>query len=241
MNKNANVRIAGTLDVRAVRAMKAPWIRRFKNHLLPGHMKGLVAYLASRSLGPTVGLVSVIGELRMRTLHLPGQVYFEWLARKKAGVPQDELDAFRMLYGKHVDYGVVSYRVITDAGVAYMVDDFDNASGGADISLFNFHGCGTGSTAESAADTTLVSEITTQITPDSTRATGTRSQPAANQYRSTGTVNFDGSVTVQEHGFFNQAGTGGGILWDRTVHGSQAMGSGESIQYQYTLTVNSGG
>lgn len=135
--------------------------------------------------------------------------------------------------------GLLSTRVVTDAGVAYIVDDWD---GGANtIDLFNYHGCGTGTTAEAAGDTALVTESTTALNPDSTRATGTKSQPAANQMRTVGTVTFDASAAITEHGIFTQAATGGGTLLDRSVFSAINVVSGDSIQFTYTLTLSAGG
>jgi len=104
-----------------------------------------------------------------------------------------------------------------------------------------YHGCGTGTTAEAAADSALVTESTTALNPDSTRATGTQSEPAANQLRSTGTLTFDNTAAVTEHGLFSQAATGGGTLFDRTVFSAVNVVSGESIQFQYTVTFTAGG
>lgn len=135
--------------------------------------------------------------------------------------------------------GLLSTRLVTDAGVAFWVDDWDN--GVTDISTMNFHGCGTGATAEAVGDTALQIESTTALNPDSTRATGTRSQPAANQYRTVGTVTFDAAAAITEHGIFSQAATGGGTLWDRSVFAAINVTSGDSIQFTYTCTVSSGG
>lgn len=135
--------------------------------------------------------------------------------------------------------GLLSTRLVTDAGVAFLVDDWDNSV--TDLTTMNFHGCGTGTTAEAVGDTALVTESTTALNPDSTRATGTRSQPAANQYRSVGTVTFDASAAITEHGIFSQAATGGGTLWDRSVFSAINVASGDSIQFTYTCTVSSGG
>jgi hypothetical protein len=105
----------------------------------------------------------------------------------------------------------------------------------------NYHGCGTGTNAENATDTALQTESTTALNPDSTRATGTRSQPAANQYRTVGTLTFDASAAVTEHGIFSQSATGGGTLWDRSQFSAINVASGDSIQFTYTCTVSSGG
>lgn len=135
--------------------------------------------------------------------------------------------------------GLVSTKLVTNAGVAFLVDDWDNSA--TDMTTFNFHGCGTGNTAEAAGDTALVTESTTALNPDSTRATGTKSQPSANILRSVGTVTFDASAAIVEHGLFSQAATGGGTLWDRSVFAVINVASGDSIQFTYEGTMSAGG
>lgn len=135
--------------------------------------------------------------------------------------------------------GLLSTKLITDLGVAFLVDDWDNS--GTDFTTMNFHGCGTGTNAENQTDSALQTESTTALNPDSTRATGTRSQPAANQYRSVGTVTFDNTAAITEHGILSQAATGGGVLWDRSVFSAINVVSGDSIQFTYTCTVSAGG
>ncbi len=129
--------------------------------------------------------------------------------------------------GRWVDYGTVCYRVVTDAGVAFLVDDMDNNV--TDVTTLNYHGVGTGVTAEAAAQTALVTESTTVLNPDSTRATGTKSQPSANVLRSVGTVTFDGSAAITEHGLFSQSATGGGTMWDRSVFAAVNVAAADSI------------
>jgi hypothetical protein len=141
--------------------------------------------------------------------------------------------------GERVYYDALSFRVITDAGVAFLVDDWDSSA--VDITDLHFHGCGTGTNAEAVGDTALQTESTTALNPDSTRATGTESQPAANQLRTVGTLTFDNTAAVTEHGIFSQAATGGGTLWDRSVFSAINVVSGDSIQFTYTCTVSSGG
>jgi len=135
--------------------------------------------------------------------------------------------------------GLISTKLITDLGVAFLVDDWDASA--TDLTTMNFHGCGTGVAAENQTDSALGTESTTALNPDNTRATGTRSQPAANQYRSVGTVTFDGTVAVTEHGIFSQSATGGGVLWDRSVFTAINVVNLDSIQFTYTCTVSAGG
>jgi hypothetical protein len=140
--------------------------------------------------------------------------------------------------GRRDDYGVVSRRVITDAGVAAVVNGFRNTF---EIELFNFHGIGTGGAAEAVGNTALTTELTTQYSTDNTRPTGTQSAPAANQYQTVATITVDAVVSITEHGIFSQAAAPGGTLWDRSLFTALALNSGDSIIATYIATVTSGG
>lgn len=87
--------------------------------------------------------------------------------------------------GKHRDLGVVSKRVVTTVGANLIRDDMNNASGGADVSVINFHDSGTGTNAEAVGDT----DLQTPAGP-TTRATGVQSAPGSTQYRSVGTITY---------------------------------------------------
>lgn len=134
--------------------------------------------------------------------------------------------------GSVKDMGILGMRVVTDVGVADLVDDWADGSG--DIALFNYHDSGTGAGGEAAADTTL----TTQAGP-TTRATGTKSQPTAPVLRSIGTIAYTGTLAIIEHGLFNQAAQGG-ILWDRTEFSAINVDNGDSIQFTYDVTFTAG-
>ena len=141
--------------------------------------------------------------------------------------------------GKVIDYGTVSYRMVTTAGVNWLVDCWQ---GTLEPETMKYHGCGTGAGAEAVGETALVTECTTALNPDSTRATGTLIDGSgANVLRSVGTLTFDNTAAVIEHGFFNQAATGGGTLWDRSLFSAINVASGDSIQFTYGLTVTAGG
>jgi len=134
--------------------------------------------------------------------------------------------------GKFVDdLGIVSGRCVTNAGVAFMVDDFDN--GVTDISLFNFHAHGEGALGEFVTDTALGAEV-------DSRVAGTRTQPTANQYRTVATITATAPRAITEHGLFSQLAVGG-TLWDRSLFGVINLALGDSIEHTYTLTVNAGG
>lgn len=137
--------------------------------------------------------------------------------------------------------GVVSRKLVTDNGVAFIVDAFQNS---VELENMKFHGLGTGSTAENAADSALVTELTTEYTGN-VRATGSTTEGAtANIYRTVGTNTLDsGTPALREHGIFSQAATGGGVLLDRSVFAAINLDgtAGDGLQSTYDLTLSSGG
>ena len=143
--------------------------------------------------------------------------------------------------GDVVPYGLASLRVVTDTGVGFIVDAFQNS---VELENMKYHGYGTGTTAESASQTALVTELTTQYATDSTRPTGTTTEGAtANVYRTVATFSPDsgGTIAVTEHGIFSQAATGGGVMLDRSVFSAvNVVAASDSITATYDLTFPSG-
>lgn len=159
-----------------------------------------------------LGLAVGYGELRGRVLHADGTV---------------------------TDLGLLGRRVITDAGVAFLTADM--AGGGSDINLFKYHGYGTGTTAEAAGDTALVTELTTEYATNSTRPTGSQAS-STNTYTTVGTLSPDsgGTLAITEHGIFSA--TSAGTLWDRTKFTAVNLVAGsDSLQTTYVATFPSGG
>jgi hypothetical protein len=140
--------------------------------------------------------------------------------------------------GRWMDYGLASLRVVTDTGVGYIVDAFQNT---VELENMKFHGIGTGTNAEAAGNTALQTELSTVYNPDNTRATGSTTENGANVYRTVGTNTVDGSAAITEHGIFSQAATGGGVLLDRSVFSAVNLASGDSLQSTYDFTITSGG
>jgi hypothetical protein len=137
--------------------------------------------------------------------------------------------------GTVINYGLVSTRVITDVGVAFLVDDWDDNT--TDITDMNYHACGTGVGDEGVGEDVLGAEATT-ITD---RATGAKTQPAANQLRSVATQAFTNTGAITEHGIFSVVTESAGVLWDRSLFAAINVANGDSIAWTYTCTVSSGG
>ena len=199
---NGKLGASGHLGVRVIRgSTKAPLAWRLQNAMRWTFLKGWFAVWAAKLFSRLFEVITITSSLSLRVRKATG----EW-----------------------VDYGVVSYRLVTDAAVAFIVDDMDNNT--TDITTLNYHGVGTGGTAEAASQTALVTESTTALNPDSTRATGTKTQPSANILRSVGTVTFDATAAITEHGVFSQAATGGGTLLDRSLFSAVNVASADSIK-----------
>ena len=206
-----HLRPSGQLVARKIPRTRAPLSWRVRNTLRWGFIRGWIAAHLIAPFANAWGVMTAVGSLDVVLIKASGE---------------------------RIYYGTVGYRVITSAGVAHIVDAWQNA---VEVENLKYHGCGTGTTAEASGDTALVAESTTVLNPDSTRATGTQTETSANVLKSVGTVTFDDSAAITEHGLFSQAATGGGTLWDRTVFSAVNVIAGESISFEYSATLSAGG
>lgn len=192
--------MGGTVTARKITPPGPGLWWQLRNKLRPSFWLGWLAVTLAHGLTALTGIPTLTSQLSLR---------------------------LRKADGRMIDYGVVSRRVVTSAGVGFIVDAWQNL---VELENMKYHGCGTGTGSESSSDTALGTESTTALNPDSTRATGTQTEPAANQVTSTGTLTFDASAAVTEHGLFSQAATGGGTLFDRSVFSAINVVSGDSIK-----------
>lgn len=135
-------------------------------------------------------------------------------------------------------YGLVSEKVVTTVGGGYIVDAFQNS---VELENMKFHGLGTGSTAEAAGDTALVTELTTEYTGN-VRATGTTTEVSALVYQTVATNTLDsGTPNLREHGIFSASSAG--VLLDRSVFAGIALDGtvGDALTTDYRLTFTAGG
>lgn len=128
------------------------------------------------------------------------------------------------------DYREVYNRVVTDAGRDAIVDAF---TGAFTLSSFNFHDCGTGTGNEAVTDTALGTACGTA------RIEGTQSQPSSDVYKSAATWTSNNTYAVTEHGLFS-ASTNGTLL-DRTKFAAVNVATSDTITFNFTLTIASGG
>ena len=171
--------------------------------------------------------------------YLPRDAALELVDRLKATLIAESALSLRHFHcerGVWDDLGCVGTKVVTTAGVGAIVDAFQNT---VELETFNYHGIGTGGTAEAVGDTALVTELTTEYVSDGTRATGTQGENGANVYQTVATNTVDAAVAITEHGIFTQA-TVGGVLLDRTLFAVVNLGSGDSLQSTYEITFTAG-
>ena len=196
---------------------------------------------------------SLLGKSILKALpHLPKDLASEIVERIKATfIAESELRATVLRgYGQYLagalpwgevkieDHGVVSRLVVTTVGVGFIVDAFQNL---VELENMKFHALGTGSTAEAAGDTALVTELTTEYTGN-VRATGTTAESAANIYQTVATNTLDsGAPVLREHGVFSASSAG--VLLDRSVFAAITLDGtqGDALTSDYRLTLTAGG
>jgi len=125
--------------------------------------------------------------------------------------------------------GMISTKVVTTAGVGFIVDAFQNIT---EVETMRFHGSGTGAVAEAVGDTALGTEV-------ESRTSGTIAEGAsANIFQTVGTVAYTATRAITEHGIFSASTVG--VLLDRSVFTAINVVSGDSIQFTYELTFPAG-
>lgn len=196
-------KMSGQVKTKLIKAPKAPLGWRLKNYLRWLFLKAWFAVNIVAPLARLFGIMVTTGKVEARLVKKDGQV---------------------------IDYGVLGYRVVTNAFVNFLVDNLIAEQ--TTFGDFKYHEAGTGTTAENATDTDLV-------TPDGlARDTGTQVEGSANQYQSVVTRSYSSSLAITEHGIFNDPSAG--VLMDRTLFAAINVSNGDSIQFTYTLTCNAG-
>lgn len=199
-----NVALGGALSAKKVSGQRAPLAWRVRNALRWGFWWGWLAHVVGHLYSRLFGAPVLLGKLRAVLVREDGST---------------------------INYGVVGWRVVTTVYVNLLVDELQSSQ--AAHSTFLYHDSGTGTTAEAAGDSALVTKVETG------RATGTQTEGAsANIYRSVGTISYTATRAVTEHGLFS-ASTAGSLM-DRTVFSAINVVNGDSIQFTYELTATAG-
>ena len=127
---------------------------------------------------------------------------------------------------------VIKHRVVTDAFVAFVVDQLQAED--STFGDFKYHDSGIGVGAEAAGDTALG-------TPwGGSRDTGTQIEGATgNIYKSVATTTYNATKAITEHGLF--LASSAGTLMDRTVFSAINVVSGNAVEWTFQITFSSGG
>lgn len=193
---------------------------------------------------PRFGLSREVNLWRLKNIpHLWRGLWRVWLA-EVFGIATHYGAVFarvqRGVNGPWTTLGLASLRVITTSGVTSVATRFAGTSA-ANIANFLYHGYGTGTNAEASANTALQTELTTEYAVNNTRPTGSQSA-STNTYTTVGTLSPDANVAITEHGILDQASNAGGTLLDRSVFSAvNLVGSADSLQVTYVLTLTAGG
>ena len=160
----------------------------------------------------------------------------------KAGWPMfhTNLEALCFHNGRLEDRIDLGSGVITIGLVNAIVTDVVNATANGLPKYIHYHDSGTGTAAATDGDTALQ----TQAGP-ATRATGTltNNQTATTGnhtaiVKSAGTINYTTSLAITEWGCFDQAAQGGN-LGDHRVFSAINVANGDSITFNYSLSLPS--
>lgn len=201
------------------------------------------AHVATKFLGRITGCIRIETSLSLAKF-TPGEGLDLVQRQRLKELLAENVNVFALMSAYRaqvVDYGCVSRRMVTNAGVGFIVDAFQNS---VELENMKFHAFGTGTTAEAQGDTALVTEETTQYNPDNTRPTGSTTEAAANIFRSVGTYSPDsgGTRAITEHMLMSQAATGGGVGLDRSVFSAvNIVAAADSLQATYDFTITAGG
>lgn len=128
--------------------------------------------------------------------------------------------------GVEIDRREVKNKKVTTAFVNDIVDNLISET--TAFGDYKYHDSGQGTNAESPSDTTL------QTPCGISRATGSQIEGGETyEYKSVGTITYDGSYAVTEHGLFNN--TTGGTLMDRTVFTAVNVQNNDQIEFTFTI------
>jgi hypothetical protein len=242
---NGELDLQRTRDLGVLQGMPIkPGLRWHLTNWLRYRRRDMPKVLATRFLGQLPGLCTYEARLYATVYRAPWASLAPWQVAKLRALLAENALVFelpRFFGGELCHYGLLSTRVVTTAGVNFIVDAFQNTT---ELENLKFHGFGTGTNSEASGDTALQTEETTQYATDNTRPTGSTTEGAsANIYRTVATYSPDsgGTRAITEHGVFSQAATGGGTLLDRSVFSAVNLVAGsDSLQTTYDLTFTAG-
>jgi len=198
---NGHIRLKGNLSMKVIRHPKASLMWRIRNFFRLQYIKSLFGIFVVAPISRIFGIMVGYGSLSI-------------LVKK--------------LDGSYVNYGIVSYRLVTTAFINFVVDQLQAES--SIFGDFKYHDSGVGTTAENVSNTAI------ETTDGEARVAGTQIEGAQTYiYRSVGTITYSTAKNISEHGLFNDLTAG--TLMDRSVFTAVPMAIGEAITFTYDLTL----
>lgn len=201
---NGRMAMSGKLATKVIRAKGPGLAWKLDNYLRRSFIKSLIGVYVVVPLGRMFGILTGYGKLEARLIRADGSV---------------------------INYGLLSYRVVTTAFVNYVTDQLQTET--STFGDFKYHDSGVGTTGAAVGDTDI------ETTDGESRATGTQTESSANVYQSVGTISYTTSKAITEHGLFNASTSV--TLMDRHVFSAINVVNGDSIQFTYSLTLTAGG
>lgn len=255
--QNGKLPMSGDISLRVgrnvgnLRERQTPGMLWTLRNFIGGHWRGVGQHYAADVAGKLFGLITLQSNLS-GVKFTPNWARLDLIQQQQLRALLDaNIDVRKLVSpfgGQVTDYGVLSYRVVTDTGVAYLANAM--SAGTATAGNLKWHGFGTGTAAEGVAQTALQTELTTQYATDSSRPVGSQSV-ATNIYTTIATLSPDsgGTIAITEHGIFSSANStsggspaGSNVLWDRSQFAAVNLVAGsDSLQVTYNLTLSSGG
>ena len=123
MNKISTLRPSGRLQVRKIKAPRAPWRWYLSNWTRWGAIKGLIAVKLVAPFARKFGIATITGKLEATLIRADGSV---------------------------IRYGVLGYRQVTTAFVNFVVDNLITDT--TEFGDFKYHDSGEGVTGENITD-----------------------------------------------------------------------------------------
>lgn len=173
---------------------------------------------------PLVGRFAIVPDKYGAAEHYPGGLLF-----------RSNLTLSHYRRRRLIDVRDLGSGLVTNAGVNLMGGDWTNAT--ATLKAMNYHDSSTGTVAAAVTDTALGTAPPAGVPA---RPAGTQSNATANIYKTVGTQTYTAALAITEWGLFNQLAQGG-TMWDHKVFAAINVANGDSIQFTYSLTINSGG
>ena len=137
--------------------------------------------------------------------------------------------------GRVDDRGLVAENLVTDVFVEFIVDQLITET--SVFGDFKYHISGTNTAAENVTDTEATITGSTPSPVSGTQVEGA----TAEIYKSVGTIPYVSTLAIEAHGLINNAVKAGSILMDHSQFTAINVGNGDSIEFTYELTINSGG